>query len=371
LKTSFLSNMSHEIRTPLNTIFGAIDLSIAQKDPEQCAHYLDIAKQSGELLSSIISDILDFAKIESGEIKNIVSVVSLRQTLQEISETANIMLERLKKDIIIETEIADSVAEYIEIDYLKLKQILLNLVSNALKYSETGVVKVIANSSNDTHIEFQVSDSGSGMSEEELQSVFIPFRQLETRTKWDHSGTGLGLPIVKNLVAVMNGKINVISSTGAEHGTTFTLSFPCKFHSTHNSKTSECLPVASQNINVLLVEDNLLNLKITKKLLENNNAIVTTAVNGKEALAVFKSAKFDLILMDLQMPEMNGMEATQKIRQYEKDQGMDKTCIVALTADATRETMDECTRNGFNFYFTKPLNSKMLNEFIAKRLACG
>ena len=368
LKSAFLSNMSHEIRTPLHTIFGSIDLAISELDNnrEKGLSYLHIAKESSTNLLQIINNVLDLSKIEAGQMETREEIVDLRKLLATIYENSKVLIYKFAKNLELNLDISDDIASYIITDETKLYEILTNLVTNAIKFTEKGNISIECRKLNDGYIEFSVRDTGEGIPEANLDKIFDIFRQLDNHKDNKTAGSGLGLAISRDFSRLLGGKLDVESQTGDNSWTRF--HFTIKYIPTEKrpveSKQEKSNISNTENMSILLVEDNILNQKICKKLLEKNNIRVCTANNGKEAVNKFKTGSFDLILMDLQMPVMDGFEATRNIRSIEKEEDSNRTFIIALTADANRETIDECYARDFDYYFSKPLDFDALKKYI-------
>lgn len=368
LKSAFLSNMSHEIRTPLHTIFGSIDLAISELDTnrEKGLSYLHIAKESSTTLLQIINNILDLSKIEAGQMETRNEIVDLRKLLATIYDNSKVLIYKYAKDLELKIDISDDISNSIITDETKLNEILTNLVTNAIKFTEKGSITVECKKTDGNFLEFSITDTGKGIPEASMDKIFNMFHQLDNHLENKTAGTGLGLAISRDFTVLLGGKLDVESHTGENSWT--------RFHFTIKYTPTDKQPLAAkpdktdisntENMSILLVEDNILNQKICKKLLEKNNIRVCTANDGKEAVNKFKTGSFDLILMDLQMPVMDGFEATKSIRTIEKEEDSNKTFIIALTADANRETIDKCYTNGFDYYFSKPLDFEALKKYI-------
>ncbi|HSH19850.1 MAG TPA: PAS domain S-box protein, partial [Draconibacterium sp.] len=361
-KQQFLSNMSHEIRTPMNAIIGftkvllKTDLSAKQKE------YLQAIKLSGNSLVVLINDILDLAKVDAG--KMTFELTPFKMALS-ISAMLHLFEPKIQeKNLKLVKEYDDRIPEVLVGDPVRLHQIILNLVSNAVKFTSKGKisvsVKLIDEDEKEVSIEFSVKDTGIGIAESKKETIFENFQQATSNTSRLYGGTGLGLAIVKQLVELQDGNINVSSTVN--EGSTF--SFVLKFHKTNTETEFEAEPIELDaeitDIKVLVVEDIALNQLLMRTLLDDFGFECDIADNGKIAIEKVKTKKYDVILMDLQMPEMNGFEATDYIRNKIKS----NIPIIALTADVTTVDLAKCTAVGMNDYIAKPVDEKVLYSKI-------
>ena len=361
-KQQFLSNMSHEIRTPMNAIIGftkvvlKTDLTAKQKE------YLTAIKMSGDALIVLINDILDLAKVDSGKM----SFEAIPFKL-ELSISAMLHLFETKiqeKNLELVREYDKNIPEVLVGDPVRLHQIILNLVSNAVKFTTKGKitvnVRLVSENSEEATIEFSVSDTGIGIAENKLDHIFENFHQASSGTSRLYGGTGLGLAIVKQLVEPQGGTIHVESKV--QEGSTF--SFTLTFKKTNEEVNLEIEPEEIdkeiRTIRILVVEDIPLNQLLMKTILDDLGFERDIAENGKIAIEKLKNNSYDIILMDLQMPEMNGFEATEYIRNTMKS----KIPIIALTADVTTVDLTKCKAIGMNDYVSKPVNEKLLYHKI-------
>jgi CheY-like chemotaxis protein len=357
-KQQFLSNMSHEIRTPMNAIIGFTkvlmksDITIKQKE------YLQAIKLSGDALIVLINDILDLAKVDAG--KMIFEQTPFKMALS-ISAMIHLFEPKIReKNLELYKEYDNRIPEVLVGDPVRLHQIILNLVSNAVKFTNKGKIVVSINLLHEDEkkvsIEFAVKDTGIGISESKIGKIFENFQQASSTTSRLYGGTGLGLAIVKQLVEAQDGSIHVISKVG--EGSTF--SFKLEFLKTKAEAASEdeLLELDSEikGIKVLVVEDIRLNQLLMKTLLDDFEFECDIADNGLIAIERLKTRSYDIVLMDLQMPEMNGFEATTYIREEMKS----NIPIIALTADVTTVDLAKCTAVGMNDYISKPVDEKLL-----------
>ncbi len=361
-KQQFLSNMSHEIRTPMNAIIGftkvllKTDLSAKQKE------YLTAIKMSGDALIVLINDILDLAKVDAG--KMIFEQTPFKMALS-ISAMLHLFETKIQeKNIELVKEYDPRIPEVLVGDPVRLHQIILNLVSNAVKFTTKGKitvgVRLLSEDEEKATIEFSVTDSGIGIAENKLGKIFENFQQASSGTSRLYGGTGLGLAIVKQLVEPQGGSIHVTSKVNV--GSTF--SFILNFQKTNAEAESEMgieeLDEEIRNIKVLVVEDIALNQLLMKTLLDDFGFERDVAANGKIAIEKLQTKTFDIVLMDLQMPEMNGFEATEYIRNKMNS----KIPIIALTADVTTVDLEKCKAVGMNDYIAKPVDEKLLYSKI-------
>ncbi len=362
VKTEFLSNMSHEIRTPLNAVLGLV--TILQTDgltETQRRKYLGMMEFSSKNLLSIVNDILEIDKVETGGIElNIkpfsptVQVAGLLNLYDEGFENKNVELIRNLP--------ADSSVLVLS-DTVKFGQILTNLIRNAYKFTDHGSVEVSLFQEvdgSDVNLELTIADTGIGIPQESLGIIFDRFAQVETGLRKRYEGTGLGLAITKKLVERLGGTISVESEVGK--GSVFTVRMRLEvFESTVKGEAQ--IPIKSRGNHILIAEDNPMNVIVISKLLESRGLKVDVVSDGKEAVESCANTKYDLIFMDIHMPEMDGIEATQKIR----ESGC-KTPIIALSADVTNMAVKEARTAGMQDYLTKPFTNQALEEILSKYL---
>jgi len=361
-KQQFLSNMSHEIRTPMNAIIGFTKVLLKTDTSTKQKEYLQAIKMSGDALIVLINDILDLAKVDAGK-------MVFEQTPFKLSLSINAMLHLFEpkireKNLELIKEYDSKIPEVLLGDPVRLHQIILNLVSNAVKFTNKGKIVVsvrkIHEDEKTVNIEFSVKDTGIGITENKIERIFENFQQASSGTSRLYGGTGLGLAIVKQLVEAQEGSIYVESKI--DEGSTF--SFVLSFYKTKANADSEAelieLDNEIKNINVLVVEDIALNQLLMKTLLDDFGFGCDIASNGIIAIEKLNTISYDIILMDLQMPEMNGFEATEYIRHEMKSM----IPIIALTADVTTVDLAKCKGVGMNDYIAKPVDEKLLYSKI-------
>lgn len=378
-KTEFLSHMSHDIRTPLNAVIGMTTIAkIYAGNREKVEECLEKITVSSKYILALINNILDMSKIESGKMTLNFSPFSIQKVVGDIKTVISPQIEEKKQKL--QIHISDDIKEYYVGDVIRTKQILMNIIGNAIKFTPSGgtiyfsVISTKIGMKKDT-IRFEIKDTGIGMSEELVKHVFEPFVQEMDRSEIVVEGTGLGLPITKNLVYLLNGKISVESQLGK--GSTFIIELPFEQikigeekKSGHSKSSKKVKPEFPKELRILIAEDNDINLEIITTLLEMNGFIVESANNGKEVLEKFKDSipgYYCLIFMDVKMPVMDGLEATKRIRQLDKKDA--KTVpIIAMTANVFKEDMCEAEEAGMNDYLIKPLDMELVLEKIAKSL---
>ncbi len=366
-KADFLSNMSHEIRTPMNAVIGLTSLLLEEGFEGKNLENLKSIKYSADNLMVIINDILDFSKIEAGKI--VFESIDFELD-SRISEIVKLLKHKAdEKSIELNCILDPKLPKVLKGDPYRLNQIILNLAGNAIKFTSVGSVtlKIEQASINDSSaVQFDIIDTGIGIPREKFDTIFESFSQAYTDTTRKFGGTGLGLAITKRLVEMQGGEISIQSEIGK--GSTFTAIIPFGVGSMNSLKEVALnnRPKDLQEAHVLLAEDNQINQIVATQILKKWNAKVTVANNGREALNYLMNEKFDVVLMDLQMPEMSGFEVTEKVRKFDPLAMNRNIPIIALSADAFQETRRKVLMMGMTDFVTKPFNQDELYSKIAE-----
>ncbi len=366
-KSEFLANMSHELRTPMNAVVGLTDLLLKDQPTESQRDALETIRTSSDALLSLLDDILDLSKIESGALQ----FESLPTSPAAVAEEVRKLLaaRAQSRGIGLRCEVDASTPLTVLCDPTRLRQVLLNLVGNAVKFTASGEV-VMHVSWADERLTVSVRDSGIGIRQEELARIFQPFVQADASTTRRFGGTGLGLTIVQRLVEAQSGTVTVESQPG--QGSCFTVTLPASRTALRRTTTaSGNLPAATtapplSTLKVLVADDNPINEKVALKLLEHLGVKADVARNGREAVELATRTPYDLILMDLQMPEMDGLEATRVLRER---LGTTAPRIVAMTANAMAEDRASATAAGCDGFLAKPVRLDELTRVLSRAQA--
>lgn len=365
-KSDFLAKMSHEIRTPLNAILGVGEiLSLTKMDEEQ-QRCLEIFKRSSVTLNNLVNDILDLSKIEAGKIDLVTAPFSLKNLVNSCS---SIMDFRASQKGLLFTVNMDSSEDHFQGDEGRLRQIALNLLSNAIKFTDKGGVTFTiktSGSGNKRELKFSVKDTGKGISSEKINTLFSDYQQENSTISGEYGGTGLGLSLSRELARLMGGDVEAHSVLGEGSEFIFTVPLEIATGTFIEEKVDENLKF--NEVKILLVDDNPENRFIVKKYLNDFNIIIEEAVDGEDAVEKYKKNQYDLVLMDINMPKMDGITATKVIRKYEAENNLKKTVMIALSANAMTAEYNNAISAGCEDYLTKPVSRVKLITMIKKWL---
>ena len=376
VKSQFLANMSHEIRTPMNGVLGMLQLlELSFLTPEQ-QKYVHTIRTGGESLLSIINEILDFSKVEAGKVELESVPLQIHPLLQSVADLLQTKAE--EKGLSIFLDVHPDIPEILYGDVSRLRQVLINLIGNAIKFTEKGhihiTVESVGQSISQTQLYFQIRDTGIGIQPEQMTRLFQPFMQADASTTRKYGGTGLGLAISMGLVQMMGGDMGVQSQLGK--GTNFYIMIPFELppgqDQLHSLPRSQQLPKAQLSpvlaydypLNILLAEDNEMNQIVAESVFEKMGYEITMVENGQEAVKEATQGSFDIIFMDLQMPVMDGIRATQQIRERMGEESA--PVIIAMTADALNGTKEDCFAAGMNDFLSKPFALEDLQALLQK-----
>lgn len=374
-KMRFLANMSHEIRTPMNAICGMAELTLREEGISPVVRdNTDSIRTAGRVLISIVNDILDYSKMESGNLDIIPVTYSMHQLIEDMMNMMQVRLD--DKEVDLRSNVQKDLPDLLIGDEIRIRQILFNLLSNAIKFTEKGYVILEVTGKEEggfVDLTFSVTDSGIGIRKEDMSKVFTSFQQFDTHKSQSREGTGLGLAICKQLITLMGGNIKVESSYGVGSKFTFTL---CQKVSDDNTKLNYAMrdttkdepKVMAPDAKVLVVDDNAVNLKVAQGLIRTFGIQVDTCMSGRECLEILKTTKdYDIIFLDHMMPELDGIDTLNLIRADSSDY-MQKVPVIALTANVVSGIRDMFISEGFDDFVAKPIDMIWLNGILRKYL---
>ncbi|TAL28929.1 MAG: response regulator [Phenylobacterium sp.] len=366
-KSEFIANISHEIRTPLNGVLGmAQAMEAFELSPDQRGR-LRVIRESGRTLLALLNDVLDLSKLEAGKLQATAATFRMEDNLESVSAIFQDLAT--EKGLDLRISMAPEVAGYWSGDDLRIRQVLTNLISNAVKFTETGVVTLSAEETGGG-VRFQVSDTGIGIDPASASDLFRKFEQADASTTRRYGGTGLGLSICQGLVELMGGTISATGQPG--QGACFTVDLPLSRATAPVASPEPAVEAGrrpGRPLRILAAEDNVTNRMVLKALIDPLGADLTLAANGREAIEAFVEARFDVVLMDVQMPEMNGLDATREIRRLEAEWARTPTPILALTANVMSHQLEQYLAVGMDGHIAKPLDVGALYAALDDALA--
>ncbi|MBE6845371.1 MAG: response regulator [Ruminococcus sp.] len=378
-KSDFLANMSHEIRTPINAIIGMNEMVLRESEKQTVLEYASNIQAASNTLLSTVNDILDFSKIESGKMEIIVSEYNLGKVLNDV--ITMIEVKAKQKNLTFSVHVDENIPEKLIGDEIRIKQVLINLLNNAVKYTPNGFIELEIKGSTDANsdtvnLEMAVKDSGIGIQKENLAAMFEGFQRFDIIKNRHIEGSGLGLAITHKIITMMQGRIDVDSVYG--EGSVFTIyvsqkiagnerigNFESKYRKTYASKSKYSASFTAPEAEILVVDDNSMNITVITNLLKNTLVKLTTCMSGYEALEIMETKKFDIVLLDHMMPEMDGIQTLHCVMQIPDHLNAD-TPFIALTANAIAGVKNMYLSEGFTDYISKPVDAVALEEMLAK-----
>ncbi len=369
-KSMFLANMSHEIRTPMNGVVGMVEALKQTKLTEDQMEYLNIIDISSENLLSVVNDILDFSKVEAGQIELENITFNLQKVIDEVVKMLKFKSDQ--KDLFLKYEVDKNIPTFLVGDSLRVKQILINLINNAIKFTSQGGISINCRlesiTGDDVIIKLAVKDTGIGISEKAQEKLFESFTQADASTTRKFGGTGLGLAISKSLTKMMKGEIGVVSTEGDGSSFWFTICIKKATSKDIPVETNDkVLSTAIRSLNILVAEDNSINQRVARFIIERLGHNIEIAENGEVAIEKFEVGNYDILFMDIQMPIMDGIEATEKIREIENSRSTKYGIpIIAMTANTLKGDKEKFLAAGMNDYIGKPFKAAELSELIFK-----
>ncbi|MBF0461053.1 MAG: response regulator [Magnetococcales bacterium] len=376
-KSEFLATTSHEVRTPLNGILGMTALLMEKRLSSKKRFYVEMIRKSGEHLLNVLNDVLDLSKVESGHLELEKQPFSLREVRDELRGLFGELAT--KKGLRLRTRIATEVPFLVEGDVHRIRQILVNLLSNAIKFTEKGNITLRVLSTDDPDdkeiawIECQVEDTGMGIAPEVAERLFQPFTQGDASTTRKYGGSGLGLAICRRLAERMHGSVTLCNT--ARKGSLFSFKVPLQklavFKEFVPAPVEEKAERVVRKAHILVAEDNVVNQRLFQIVLKNLGVRVTIADTGTVALRLLQEGRYDLVLMDCHMPDMDGVSACQAFRQYEQAQGRPRTPVVAVTANVMLGEKERCLAAGMDDFLTKPVTKGDLQTLLLRYIDAG
>lgn len=357
-KSAFLAAMSHELRTPMNGVLGAIRLMQESTEDHEKSEYAGIAEDSGELLLELINNIMDLSSLESGTVAIEKIPVDLSTLIHKTMAPFKYQADNKNLELII--DIDESTPNSIMGDPTRLRQVIINLVGNALKFTQSGEIRIRLEYSSQC-LKIEVSDTGIGIAEDAQAALFEPYVQAGVSTNREFGGSGLGLSIVKSLVTHMQGSIKLHSVEG--YGTKLVVSLPCDICALQANELGCDIELATPSLRILVADDNAVNRMVLSRLLEKDKHNVVTVTNGQEALDYVDNHSLDVILMDIQMPELDGIAATKYVRKMNCEKA--KIPIIAITANTNPKEIERMLAAGMNGYFAKPFKYEDIQKSLS------